>query len=425
MPVIKVENVSKLYRLGNVNAATLKHDATRMWFRLRGMEDPTLAKAEVNDRTQKKTSGYVWALKDINFDVQQGEILGIVGRNGAGKSTLLKILAKITSPTGGNIKIRGRVASLLEVGTGFHPDLTGKENMYLNGHILGMTKKEIDGKFDEIVDFSGVEKYLDTPVKRYSSGMRVRLAFAVAAHLEPEILIIDEVLAVGDAEFQAKCLGKMNDVSKNDGRTILFVSHNMAAVETLCTQAILMENGKLIARDETRKITSMYFNPSTEIQTAFMKHDTRLVSVKLNDGKVISANDSLKLNIVIECRKKIIKPHIQLTILSNNQVIADTASVLTGFQPDNFNEGENTIDCVFNPVLLLPERSYFIRIAMRESDGHTPLIDSQVIAKFEVNSEGSQLILGSKFIGQIGDMPLPLTPYEITFNNLNSYSLGR
>jgi len=210
-----------------------------------GKDDPYLKIGETNDRTQKGSSEYVWALKDINFEVKQGEVLGIIGRNGAGKSTLLKILSRTTSPTTGSVKIKGRVASLLEVGTGFHPELSGRENIFLNGAILGMTKHEIKSKFDEIVDFAGVERYIDTPVKRYSSGMYVRLAFGVAAHLEPEILIVDEVLAVGDAEFQKKALGKMRDVSNKDGRTVLFVSHNMAAVETLCNTALFMENGKL------------------------------------------------------------------------------------------------------------------------------------------------------------------------------------
>lgn len=420
--VIKVENVSKVYRLGNLNASSMRDDLFKTWAKMLGKEDPTYSQAQLNDRTQKSTSDYVWALKDINFDVAQGDIIGIIGRNGAGKSTLLKILSKITSPTTGSIKVKGRIASLLEVGTGFHPDLTGKENMYLNGHILGMTKREIDNKFDEIVDFSGVEKYLDTPVKRYSSGMRVRLAFAVAAHLEPEILIIDEVLAVGDADFQAKCLGKMNDVSKNEGRTILFVSHNMAAVETLCSQAILMENGRIVARDTTQKITNMYFNPTTEIQTGFSNFDSRISSITLNNGSLISAEDNIELNIKIDCKRKIERPHVQITIISNNQIIADTATLLTGFQPDEFNEGENTIDCVFRPKLLLPERPYYIRIAMREADGITPIIESQVIAKFEVNSLGSQIIKSSKFIGQIGDMSVPLTSYEISFNNKTSYN---
>ena len=228
--VIRVEKLSKQYRLGIVGTGALSHDINRAWYRIRGKEDPYLRIDELNDRTVKSNGDYVWALRDINFEVQQGDVLGIIGRNGAGKSTLLKILSRTTTPTAGTIKIKGRVASLLEVGTGFHPELTGRENIFLNGVILGMTKNEIKRKFDEIVDFAGVERYMDTPVKRYSSGMYVRLAFGVAAHLETEILIVDEVLAVGDAEFQKKCLGKMQGVSRNEGRTVLFVSHNMAAV---------------------------------------------------------------------------------------------------------------------------------------------------------------------------------------------------
>lgn len=242
-PIIEVENLSKQYRLGTIGTGTVSHDLNRWWHRLRGKEDPYLKIGQANNRSEKSTSDYVWSLRDINFSVNQGEVLGVIGKNGAGKSTLLKILSKITAPTTGTIKMRGRVASLLEVGTGFHPELTGRENVFLNGAILGMTKKEIRSKFDEIVDFSGVEKYIDTPVKRYSSGMYVRLAFAVAAHLEPEILIVDEVLAVGDAEFQKKCLGKMKDVSVKDGRTVLFVSHNMLAVRELCKEVVWLKNG--------------------------------------------------------------------------------------------------------------------------------------------------------------------------------------
>ncbi|MCX8677712.1 MULTISPECIES: ABC transporter ATP-binding protein [unclassified Apibacter] len=240
---IKIENISKLYRLGQVGTGTLQQDLKRWWWKTMGKGDPFAKIGETNDRTTKGSSDYVWALKEVSFDVKQGEVLGIIGRNGAGKSTLLKILSKTTSPTSGCIKINGRIASLLEVGTGFHPELTGRENIFLNGAILGMTKREIRSKFDEIVNFSGVERYIDTPVKRYSSGMYVRLAFAVAAHLEPDILIVDEVLAVGDAEFQKKCLGKMKDVSINDGRTVLFVSHNMAAIRTLCNQGVVMQHG--------------------------------------------------------------------------------------------------------------------------------------------------------------------------------------
>lgn len=243
---IRVDNVSKIYRLGQVGTGTLAGDLTRLWCRLRGKEDPFLKIGQVNDRTQKSENGsvpdVVWALKDISFDVKEGEVLGIIGRNGAGKSTLLKLLARVTQPTTGQIKVRGRIASLLEVGTGFHPDLTGRENIFLNGAILGMRKHEINRKLDEIIDFSGCERYIDTPVKRYSSGMYVRLAFAVAAHLDPEIMIIDEVLAVGDGDFQKKCLGKMRTMH-NSGRTVILVSHQMSMISALCNRGIVMHNG--------------------------------------------------------------------------------------------------------------------------------------------------------------------------------------
>ena len=229
--IIEVENLSKMYKLGSIGTGTLSHDLNRWWYKVRGKEDPYLTAGQLNDRNSGSSKGYVWSLKNLNFSVEEGEVLGIIGKNGAGKSTLLKILSKITKPTTGMVKLDGRIASLLEVGTGFHPELTGRENVFLNGAILGMTRAEISRKFDEIIDFSGVEKYIDTPVKRYSSGMYVRLAFAIAAHLEPEILIVDEVLAVGDAEFQRKCLGKMQDVSNRQGRTVLFVSHSTAAIK--------------------------------------------------------------------------------------------------------------------------------------------------------------------------------------------------
>ena len=241
--VIEFNNVGKQYILGSIGTGTLSQDLNRWWANIRGKEDPYLKIGETNDRTQKGDSRFVWALRDINFKVEQGDVVGIVGKNGAGKSTLLKILSRVTSPTTGDIKIKGRIASLLEVGTGFHPEMTGRENIFMNGSIMGMTKAEIKSKFDEIVDFAGVAKYVDTPVKRYSSGMMVRLGFAIAAHLEPEILVVDEVLAVGDAEFQKKAIGKMQDVSKGEGRTVLFVSHNMAAVRSLCTRGVMLKNG--------------------------------------------------------------------------------------------------------------------------------------------------------------------------------------
>ncbi|MCL1682637.1 ABC transporter ATP-binding protein [Elizabethkingia anophelis] len=261
---LEVENLSKQYRLGQVGTGTLSHDLNRWWHKIRGKEDPYLKIGEVNDRTKSGDSDYVWALQDVNFKIEQGDAVGIIGRNGAGKSTLLKLLSKVTKPTTGNIKVKGRIASLLEVGTGFHPEMTGRENIFLNGAILGMTRREITSKFDEIVDFAGVERYVDTPVKRYSSGMYVRLAFAVAAHLESEILIVDEVLAVGDAEFQKKCLGKMGDVSKGQGRTVLFVSHNMASVQSLCNKGILMEQGTLKYNGDIEKCIENYLKSEKE-----------------------------------------------------------------------------------------------------------------------------------------------------------------
>ena len=243
-PAIQVENLSKAYQIGKIGTGTISRDIERFWItKVLGKEDPFLKIGETNDRSIKGESDIVWSLQDINFEINEGDAVGIIGKNGAGKSTLLKLLSRVTSPTTGEIRVKGRIASLLEVGTGFHPELSGRENIYLNGAILGMRKKEITRKLDEIIDFSGVERYIDTPVKRYSSGMYVRLAFAVAAHLESEILIVDEVLAVGDAEFQKKCLGKMGDISKGEGRTVLFVSHNMAAVKSLCNTGIVLDNG--------------------------------------------------------------------------------------------------------------------------------------------------------------------------------------
>ena len=305
---IKVEHLDKQYRLGIVSTGTLVHDLNRWWYKTRGKADPYEKVTTVNDRTQKGGADYVWSLKDINFEVKQGDVVGIIGRNGAGKSTLLKILSKITSPTSGTVKINGRIASLLEVGTGFHPELTGRENIFLNGAILGMKRNEIKRKFDEIVDFAGVELYIDTPVKRYSSGMHLRLAFAVAAHLESEILIVDEVLAVGDAEFQKKCLGKMGEVSKGEGRTVLFVSHNMAAVQNLCNRGILLTHGNV--------------GYDGEVEQAIRAYNKSVVSL-LQSSSVVnrkdrSGNQSIKLvsfkinsqecneNVNVECDKPII-----------------------------------------------------------------------------------------------------------------------
>ena len=264
---IAFEHISKQYRLGLVSTKTLSHDLRRFWItNVLGKEDPYLKIGEVNDRSTKGQSDYVWALRDIDFKVEQGDVLGIIGKNGAGKSTLLKLLSKVTGPTTGTIRAHGRIGSLLEVGTGFHPEMTGRENIFLNGAILGMTRHEIQRKLDEIIDFSGCERYIDTPVKRYSSGMMVRLGFAVAAFLEPEILVVDEVLAVGDAEFQKKAIGKMQDVSKGEGRTVLFVSHNMASVKKLCTKGVLLENGQLKFMGGIEETIDEYLSDSNQAE---------------------------------------------------------------------------------------------------------------------------------------------------------------
>lgn len=277
---IEFENVGKQYRLGLVGTGTLQHDINRWWqTTILGKEDPYLKIGEVNDRSTKGHSDYVWALKDINFKVEQGDVVGIIGKNGAGKSTLLKLLSHITAPTTGHITYRGRIASLLEVGTGFHPEMTARENIYMNGSIMGMTRHEITKKLDEIVDFAGIERYLDTPVKRFSSGMTVRLGFAVAAFLEPEILVVDEVLAVGDAEFQKKAIGKMKDVSKGEGRTVLFVSHNMNAVRNLCRRGIVLENGNIFFDGKVNEAVDYYIYGGIEVSN----------EIKIKDGITLKA----------------------------------------------------------------------------------------------------------------------------------------
>ena len=272
---IKTENLSKLYRLGVVSSKTISQDFNRFLARISGKEDPYLKIGAVNNRISNSGNSFVWALKDINIEINKGDIVGIIGKNGAGKSTLLKILSRVTSPTEGVVRVKGRIASLLEVGTGFHQELTGRENVYLNGSILGMTRNEITKKFDEIVEFSGVGNYIDTPVKRYSSGMFVRLAFAVAAHLEPEILIVDEVLAVGDAEFQKRCIGKMQEVSRNEGRTVLFVSHNMGAVSNLCSSCVLLENGMMKSSGKTETVIPEYLNSGIQHSSAAVFSDKK------------------------------------------------------------------------------------------------------------------------------------------------------
>ncbi|WP_332018613.1 ABC transporter ATP-binding protein [Kaistella sp.] len=329
MLALKAENISKQYRLGQVGTGTLSHDLNRFWAQIRGKEDPYLKIGETNDRSSKGNSEYVWSLRDINFEIEQGDAVGIIGRNGAGKSTLLKLLSKVTKPTTGKIYTNGRIASLLEVGTGFHPEMTGRENIYLNGAILGMTRKEITRKFDEIVDFSGVERYIDTPVKRYSSGMYVRLAFAVAAHLESEILIVDEVLAVGDAEFQKKCLGKMGDVSKGEGRTVLFVSHDLNAVSQICQTGILLNQGLVEYKGAIRETVSTYLNSNNDSVIYLNQKDNsaksmfiREIQVVKNNGEVSKEylyNEPINFKFTIGINEKIKDTSFFVTILDSRK----------------------------------------------------------------------------------------------------------
>ncbi|MCB9283039.1 MAG: ABC transporter ATP-binding protein [Lewinellaceae bacterium] len=320
---IRIENLSKQYRLGTVGTGTLSDDLKRWWYRARGKEDPFLKIGETNDRAHRGNSEYVWALRDINLEVKQGEVLGIIGKNGAGKSTLLKILSKVTGPTTGSIMAKGRIASLLEVGTGFHPELTGRENIYLNGAILGMTKAEVSKKIDEIVNFAGVERYIDTPVKRYSSGMRVRLGFAVAAFLEEEILIVDEVLAVGDAEFQKRAIGKMQEVSSSGGRTVLFVSHSMSSIRELCNNAILLKDGMI---DD--------YGPAAEIVRNYLKNPILIKSENdfINDAKSRRGNGEARyIEIKINNGEEFIDPEKDLRINCKAKILKDIEGLFTSF----------------------------------------------------------------------------------------------
>jgi len=353
--VIEVENLSKMYRLGAVDGSTLRDDFQKTWNRIKGKASIERLQADENDRTSASKSSHVWSLRDINFSVQEGEVLGVIGKNGAGKSTLLKLLSRVTAPTTGSIRMRGRVASLLEVGTGFHPELTGRENIYLNGAILGMRRQEITSKLDEIVAFAGVERYLDTPVKRYSSGMYVRLAFAVAAHLEPEILIVDEVLAVGDAEFQKKCLGKMKDVSSH-GRTILFVSHNLNAIQSLCNNAILLNNGNLSLASNVKEVLSLY--QSQGLQNHFFSAlEIRETEIEVYSISLITQNESIydssELIIAIPYLLKNNPDHYHFTLHFRNEtgdVIFSTSNIFTS---TTLIHGKSTIQVEIPSYFLL------------------------------------------------------------------------
>jgi lipopolysaccharide transport system ATP-binding protein len=431
MTVISVEHLSKSYRLGAIGGGTLRADVSRWLAKLQGKEDPNSKIGEPNRKKAEKlkteklksennvsmsacqhvsiskdvsvsafkkdvsvsdfSPDLFWALRDVSFEVKQGEILGIIGRNGAGKSTLLKILSRVTAPTSGQVKIKGRIASLLEVGTGFHPELTGRENIFLNGAILGMTKAEIKRKFDEIVDFSGVEQFLDTPVKRYSSGMYVRLAFAVAAHLEPEILIVDEVLAVGDAEFQKKCLGKMKDVSSH-GRTVLFVSHNMTAVQTLCRRALMLSTGKLIADDSVAPVVVRYLREAqgssegkhwTDPQTAPGNALIRIKEVRiLPDGDSSTDLLTMQTPLRVETEYWVVKvgaaTHLTYHLINDQGIIVLTSGCSSQIRQPGIYKAVCTI-----PGQLLNSGGYFLKLLIVENENQVTY-ENDGIASFTV-----------------------------------------
>ena len=373
--VIKIENLSKVYRLGVLSSRTISQDLNRFFAKIRGKEDPYLKVNEFNLRNSGSRNILIQALNNINLEVSKGEILGIIGKNGAGKSTLLKILSRVTSPTSGKVKIKGRISSLLEVGTGFHQELTGRENIFLNGSILGMSKNEISRKFDEIVEFSGVEKYIDTPVKRYSSGMSVRLAFAVAAHLEPEILIIDEVLAVGDAEFQKKCLGKMQEVSSNKGRTILFVSHNMGAVRNLCTRSLLIDKGEIKMSGNTEDVINGYLVTNSSVNNEYISESKKAdiyfkkISIDRGNGEIVGkeldVRNPFSINFTFKVKEYPNGLNIAFSVYSKKglKVLYSSCNV-SEFMKDKKNTGEyHTVNVVIPGNFLAPG-SYYINASI-------------------------------------------------------------
>jgi lipopolysaccharide transport system ATP-binding protein len=406
--ILKVENLSKQYRLGLIGTGTISHDLNRFWAKIRGKEDPYLKIGESNDRSKKGTSEYVWVLKDINFEVKRGEVLGIIGKNGAGKSTLLKILSRVTGPTTGAIKSRGRIASLLEVGTGFHPEMTGKENIFLNGAILGMTKKEIANKLDEIVKFSGCERYINTPVKRYSSGMKVRLAFAVAAFLEPDILIVDEVLAVGDAEFQKKAIGKMQDISSQSGRTVLFVSHNMTAVESLCSRVIVLSDGNVLCDGEPQEMISSYVNNEISLNRNYVYGQGINIeneNIKILEAKLLNKSnnqlDILDLNSEIKILFKI-KNESTFKNLSLGLDLINSMEVIVFSTGHKFKSKEEDILSITIPKQLLNDDIYAVNLYVY-SASMTHLFSTKEILTFEIKD----LKREEGFLGKINGVIRP------------------
>lgn len=396
--IIKVEDLSKQYRLGEIGTGSLSHDLNRWWHSIRGKDDPYLKIGEQNDRSKKSESDYVWALRDINFEIKKGETWGVVGKNGAGKSTLLKLLSRVTAPTTGSIKYKGKMASLLEVGTGFHGELTGKENIFLNGAILGMRKHEIQSKLDEIIEFAGIEKYIDTPVKRYSSGMYVRLAFAVAAHLDTDILILDEVLAVGDASFQRKCLGKMNDAAVNQGKTVLFVSHNLSQVQGLCKKGLFLENGGLKSTGDIQKIISEYTfgenNGSVIDLTTFFKKELAQHNLKfkkliiLNNLATLKEGDALKLSLDFEVVTALKNVQIFTSLKdSNGSVLVEVQSTATYPNLNIDNTGMHTINVEI--PLTLRNGSYILSVGAK---GHGLLVYIPDVANIDILPKNEELL---------------------------------
>ncbi len=392
---IKFENISKQYRLGLVSTNTLGHDLNRWWkMNILNQEDPYLKIGETNDRAHKGESDYVWALKDINFEVQQGDVLGIIGKNGAGKSTLLKILSKVTSPSTGSIKAKGRIASLLEVGTGFHPELTGRENIYMNGAIMGMSKAEIDRKLDEIVDFSGCERYIDTPTKRYSSGMTVRLGFAIAAHLDPEILVVDEVLAVGDAEFQKKAIGKMQDVSRGQGRTVLFVSHNMASVKKLCSRGVVLNNGHVSYAGDISEAVNYYigdnYNENSnllfeDLYSALGNQNIRIKSffVKPIKGKCLNVESGLSFELVFHNYRANIMIDATFELSTIDDIIVFHNGIVLTPEKDS-QTGLYKVNFELPPYLLNAGR-YKMKLIFGENQSHVLWAEDNVL-NFEIEN---------------------------------------
>jgi len=424
--VIKVRGLAKQYRIGSKDSAngtflqSVGNLITAPFKNFRRLSDLS--------RFDRNEDSIYWALKDIDFDLEQGSVLGVIGRNGAGKSTLLKILSRITEPTRGEIQIRGQVASLLEVGTGFHPELTGRENVYMNGTILGMRRREIDKKFDEIIDFSGIEKFIDTPVKFYSSGMKVRLGFAVAANLDPDVLVVDEVLAVGDIQFQQKCMGKMGEVVSKQGRTILFVSHNISAIKSLCTKGLLLESGEMKYFGDINEAVTNYFKSNQTSEGEFvpgrLSGDERVIveGVTLENQfgvktETFQIGDDLRVTLRLEALDDFENPNIGIVIKSNAGAVTVANTMIDGCVARSFKKGVNIVQCTFKRIPLLP-KEYGLSVAIRGNDARTPLTSSKDIGYFAVVTKMKDLgIVGPDAELLAADSISPFIPYSWKFSD--------